>query len=58
MLLKANLEEMNMEVSYLLISFLYYWISRISRLSGVIINIIFSLMFLLELMKKEKVMRW
>jgi heme/copper-type cytochrome/quinol oxidase subunit 3 len=43
-----------MEVSYLLISFLHHWISQFHVLSEVIINIIISLMFLLEHMKKEK----
>jgi cytochrome c oxidase subunit 3 len=45
--------EMNTVVNYLLISFLYNRISRVSRFSGVIINIIIFFL-LLELTRKEE----
>jgi cytochrome c oxidase subunit 3 len=52
----ANLQEMNMEVSYLLI-FLFIT-GFIHVLSGVIINIIIFFNVLLGTYEKEKVMRW
>jgi cytochrome c oxidase subunit 3 len=47
----ANLREMNTVVNYLLISFLYHWISRISRSFRCNYKL-FSSMFLLELEKR------